>query len=224
MFRSAIHNGLVFCQPPREAVSWNISLVAMETPTLGQPPREAVSWNNINPHRCFNGLRQPPREAVSWNVRRRRTHKPNICQPPREAVSWNILWYVRVTRPFTVSLLVRLWVEIDIKGVVDNGYPSASSWGCELKCREYNVNYDYLSQPPREAVSWNFLIRWRQAGHKCQPPREAVSWNLCVFLAPFCAQVSLLVRLWVEITFPPIKLAMVAVSLLVRLWVEMLLV
>ncbi len=100
--------------------------------------------------------------------------------------------------------------------------PSASSWGCELK---YFHNHNVLllsGQPLREAVSWNKICL-----KKAEPN-----------------QVSLFVRLWVEI-YPaagivratysqplreavswnsfkvPVPLIPVTVSLFVRLWVEM---
>ena len=100
-----------------------------------------------------------------------------------------------------VSLLVRLWVEIKLielrlliasrqppcEAVSWNYWnstrcfnilPSASLWGCELKYNCSVVNLLLISQPPCEAVSWN-VFQWCQHGWVC---------------------VSLLVRLWVEIT------------------------
>ena len=81
-----------------------------------------------------------------------------------------------------VSLLVRLWVEISYTSLdICPCAPSASLWGCELKCV---IPFCYkpvkIRQPPCEAVSWNEIGE----SHKLNSP------------------VSLLVRLWVEISFP----------------------
>ena len=121
-------------QPPREAVSWNIWGIDMKTKRGCQPPREAVSWNtetgksvksgspsasswgcelkyvSVNYREPFKS--QPPREAVSWNIICISHASHLLRQPPREAVSWN--------GNDTES------------GASDT--PSASSWGCELKC------------------------------------------------------------------------------------------
>ena len=100
---------------------------------------------------------------------------------------------------------------------------SASLWGCELKYQTGRNLADFPGQPPCEAVSWNvFLMRYALE-----------------------SPVSLLVRLWVEISFetlhvPPLPASaslwgcelkyqlfrlfqyVLLVSLLVRLWVEIL--
>ena len=98
---------------------------------------------------------------------------------------------------------------------------SASSWGCELKCKWLNVIYLETSQPLREAVSWNkntsnlTLVIYCQPLREavswnaiipdapevlpCQPLREAVSWNITKYYKTGIGQVSLFVRLWVEI-------------------------
>ena len=57
-----------------------------------------------------------------------------IGQPLREAVSWNISITLEVPGRL-VSLFVRLWVEIKIHITIEFIFMSASSWGCELKCR-----------------------------------------------------------------------------------------
>ena len=78
----------------------------------------------------------------------------------------------------TVSLLVRLWVEM---------FHSRYFW------------WSSGSQPPCEAVSWNKpsvdTVKW----WKSQPPCEAVSWNSDRIQLLLAVYVSLLVRLWVEI-------------------------
>ena len=123
---------------------------------------------------------------------------------------------------FHVSLLVRLWVEIP--WIEEGGLCrlSASLWGCELKCPSCPCSWSFrCRQPPCEAVSWNAFnssVRWCHVG---QPPCEAVSWNINIRsdrsignpsaslwgceLKCHCrnsgtrgCEVSLLVRLWVE--------------------------
>ena len=122
---------------------------------------------------------QPPCEAVSWNSEVLTCTRYTPCQPPCEAVSWNI------------------------------GHYSNS----ELE----------KSQPPCEAVSWNRIRTKIQLRVGRQPPCEAVSWNIKIsvlvlweiksaslwgcelkfhFAFSFFRDefVSLLVRLWVEIS------------------------
>ena len=143
-------------------------------------------------------LSQPPREAVSWNKPINSDLGYNIRQPPREAVSWNT-GNCRTCFTYTVSLLVRLWVEIRISPrLANSSQPSASSWGCELKWFETNLMWVMSCQPPREAVSWN-------------EPRNAKKTK---------GTVSLLVRLWVEMLYRACSWWWNNVSLLVRLWVE----
>ena len=144
-------------QPLREAVSWNTHLIPPVIILDCQPLREAVSWNCFIKSPIFFGLSQPLREAVSWNV----FSSPNIFekerQPLREAVSWNSQPLRVSYLAATVSLFVRLWVEMPITVI-----SFLTPW----------------CQPLREAVSWNVskysglfvIIR--------QPLREAVSWNI----------------------------------------------
>ena len=75
-------------------------------------------------------------------------------------------------------------------------------------------------QPPCEAVSWNMFFHNFFSGRICQPPCEAVSWNNKVEVMKQCDTVSLLVRLWVEISRVLKINRKQKVSLLVRLWVE----
>ena len=100
--------------------------------------------------------RQPPCEAVSWNLSTLSDIIERFGQPPCEAVSWNII-STMCTHRMTVSLLVRLWVEI---------------WKI---LQQY---YRKEGQPPCEAVSWNVHHGRTQNKHVCQPPCEAVSWNI----------------------------------------------
>ena len=122
-----------------------------------------------------------------------------ISQPPCEAVSWN-----------------------ELKNALVNGdCLSASLWGCELKCGQTDQTDESRSQPPCEAVSWNvseFFI--------CFPQRWSASLRGCELkyqLSPYeqyLLHVSLLVRLWVEMTKRRNWQANNRVSLLERLWVE----
>ena len=76
-----------------------------------------------------------------------------------------------------VSLLVRLWVEMATPLLSrKTSISSASLWGCELKYQMSGSGSNFNRQPPCEAVSWNF-----------NPPVHSIRH-----------QVSLLVRLWVE--------------------------
>ena len=98
--------------------------------------------------------------------------------------------------------------------------PSASSWGCELKCDYWKWNYIETGQPLREAVSWNTCWSMWMTCRNSQPLREAVSWNVIFGVRNTGTQVSLFVRLWVEISSLAPVFLMERVSLFVRLWVE----
>ena len=120
---------------------------------------------------------QPPCEAVSWN--------PAVCASKyRLSVSLLVRLWVEILQIFhkylrlVVSLLVRLWVEIQTAYNYCLQYTSASLWGCELK---------YVMIPDGSGA----------------------------------VIVSLLVRLWVEIFTHQQNTSLSIVSLLVRLWVEM---
>ena len=78
-----------------------------------------------------------------------------------------------------VSLLVRLWVEMPWPLIPVRPYPSASLWGCELKC------VPVLSTVPStmSASLWGCELKCpypKTAGilRYRQPPCEAVSWNI----------------------------------------------
>ena len=154
-----------------------------------------------------------------------------------------IACYQQVYMLWFVSLLVRLWVEISSRmlfvvscpsqppceavswnGYDDNVYyagrPSASLWGCELKYDSYARFDRDGSQPPCEAVSWNLDWVLALLPHSRQPPCEAVSWNIASHTSSVLRNVSLLVRLWVEIEVKQEQQIQLEVSLLVRLWVE----
>ena len=167
---------LLSCQPPCEAVSWNIDCINRQ-PTVfvsllvrlwveifqkvrlpfhirsaslwgcelkcwllrncrilsGQPPCEAVSWNIKWDFEKADIPGQPPCEAVSWNILLFPVIYRDLSQPPCEAVSWNKKYEYERDKD-GVSLLVRLWVEIQ----------TVTSSQLLLS-----------GQPPCEAVSWN---------------------------------------------------------------------
>ena len=210
-------------QPPCEAVSWNIfrnsscpsstsvSLLVrlwVEIPTLSpvpvrsarQPPCEAVSWNIGEDCNITNGLGQPPCEAVSWNVVNLFQCFVVFRQPPCEAVSWNLHSFSGCIA-FRVSLLVRLWVEMQYLSASSPAWSgSASLWGCELKC----CNADSENWRHESASLWGCELKYLQqyvpAAYCRQPPCEAVSWNTLKANQKEENLVSLLVRLWVEIS------------------------
>ena len=164
----------------------------------GQPPCEAVSWNVklYEIVRLFHS--QPPCEAVSWNVFLRPLNLALYGQPPCEAVSWNFsdantvesvevsllvrLWVEILLNTqgkcrYSVSLLVRLWVEILPAAEFTVRVPSASLWGCELKCWNVcSIHFSTLSASlwgcELKSPWWCWVFLW-----SCQPPCEAVSWN-----------------------------------------------
>ena len=117
-------------------------------------------------------------------------------------MSWNLKPLNLALYGRVVSLLVRLWVEIDVfvirlqlawcqppcEAVSWNRYEtrvewvawkSASLWGCELK---FTVFYN-LSVHSWSASLWGCELKFQKvrngvAGVKSQPPCEAVSWNV----------------------------------------------
>ena len=101
----------IICQPPCEAVSWNVIASFLTASKECQPPCEAVSWNEVQVQSGLYCHGQPPCEAVSWNASRGRLKYPTF-----------------------VSLLVRLWVEMLMYLLsFSHTLMSASLWGCELK-------------------------------------------------------------------------------------------
>ena len=109
-------SAVAFCcgQPPCEAVSWNDYSCNAGSLYPCQPPCEAVSWNKNIPSDICAWLRQPPCEAVSWNKSCRSPYPGRRGQPPCEAVSWNMCIDIYWVKETAVSLLVRLWVEIQL--------------------------------------------------------------------------------------------------------------
>ena len=103
-------------------------------------------------------------------------------------------------KSWRVSLLARLWIEIDEGADTEVTKASASLRGCELKCvldkdcSSGNIvsllarlwiemtcwrsgRLQTKSQPPCEAVNWNMRRTTDELKAICQPPCEAVNWN-----------------------------------------------
>ena len=208
-----------------------------------QPPCEAVSWNDKRLSERLRFLRQPPCEAVSWNIYFRHLLSLLSSQPPCEAVSWNMT-QGQISEDNTVSLLVRLWVEIKAKAVTK--YPYLVSLLVRLWV-EMQPDLWY-----RSAVLVSLLVRlWVEmvrrlvtvGGVQGQPPCEAVSWNFRYANRTVLATTSAslwgceLKYHWYFLSLDPIRqppceavswnsMACMysigcSVSLLVRLWVEM---
>ena len=150
--------------------------------------------------RCLDHSRscQPPCEAVSWNSFAGILPAYTDRQPPCEAVSWNTFTNnedeVFSCQPPCEAVS---WNKASVTRYWKSSR-SASLWGCELK-------YGY---------------RRKTVAVLCQPPCEAVSWNTNIRTTNVMGLVSLLVRLWVEISRLNVSGCMRIVSLLVRLWVE----
>ena len=164
-------------QPLREAVSWNSKLFGLNKITVGQPLREAVSWNVLKLFPIRRTESQPLREAVSWNVGDFETTVYDGRQPLREAVSWNNTFTIFVFHS-SVSLFVRLWVEISMKKNKVLHHPVSlfvRLW-VEMEI-DVMQTWAFDCQPLREAVSWNELVEPSYCPPNSQPLREAVSWN-----------------------------------------------
>ena len=147
-------------------------------------PSSASSWGCELKWLCRMFLldfpsRQPLREAVSWNI------SFNAMKGGVISVSLFVRLWVEIRRMSEtcevvyVSLFVRLWVEIMIYDAAAKANKlSASSWGCELKYICFIKSWkELISQPLREAVSWNYQENKNIIDIKSQPLREAVSWN-----------------------------------------------
>ena len=233
------------CQPPCEAVSWNESrragavhydvslLVRLWVEMWGicyrrqwvscQPPCEAVSWNVHIPKQrvCWDT------SASLWGCELKYKVYIKAEGEPKSASLWGCeLKFVRVgvvEWRNVVSLLVRLWVEMRKTNQQWGNHVSASLWGCELKY----ISGDSLYSGFVSASLWGCELKCMTLDRKSTRK-----------------EVSLLVRLWVEIRWagipetsdvcqPPCEAVswnsnsenlscnMFIVSLLVRLWVEM---
>ena len=147
----------------------------------------------------------------------------------QRTVSLFVRLWVEMTRKLwdlprsTVSLFVRLWVEISIWEHIQQILLSASSWGCELKYHEVRQKKRSPGQPLREAVSWNVNHINCFIRKKSQPLREAVSWNDICFMRRTVPS-SQPLREAVSWNEPDTKVGPLSlVSLFVRLWVEIIL-
>ena len=186
-------------QPPCEAVSWNEDITSK---SLFENVSLLVRlWVEMKSGGCVGATAWP--SASLWGCELKSNTSAAHIRLWLSASLWGCeLKYVYSPDARlidTVSLLVRLWVEIWTWSKKPNSTASASLWGCELKFFHKTINLLNYSQPPCEAVSWN-------------DNRSIVNLLLIV---------SLLVRLWVEIYTYTIDTYRTLVSLLVRLWVEM---
>ena len=125
-----------WCQPPCEAVSWNVDNVSGNVMQYCQPPCEAVSWNSP----IFTIRGEYNASASLWGCElkslcRNGATGKQVRQPPCEAVSWNLKQKQNLLRQEKVSLLARLWVERTIT-MMKTGTMMKSSYlrGWELKC------------------------------------------------------------------------------------------
>ena len=95
----------------------------------------------------------------------------------------------------------------------------AVSWNAPYHCKHILL----LCQPPCEAVSWNFFLPCSQPPFWCQPPCEAVSWNVIAgIVGPEDVKSASLWGCELKYSEPQHYQQQRQVSLLVRLWVEML--
>ena len=232
------------CQPPREAVSWNIDWIKTDFVNWCQPPREAVSWNNSRMAQPIT----PILSASSWGCELKHLVimlRPQTLprQPPREAVSWNITTGT-VFLSAIVSLLVRLWVETkSVWFPVHNSFVSllVRLWvetlqSLSLCCRsvvsllvrlwvETSVCFASNKTIVESASSWGCELKRSTLKPSKWTIMSASSWG-CELKRESRSgvyrfwRVSLLVRLWVETSQPKQLFCRQSVSLLVRLWVE----
>ena len=170
-------------------------------PEPRQPPCEAVSWNAVAIRGQYGATSQPPCEAVSWNAIISCNNKVDTSSASLWGCELKYLLIGSGGSRWVVSLLVRLWVEINNK---------------------INQELQMYRQPPCEAVSWN-MKSWCSLESRsqsaslwgCELKYIATRWSVHDPI------VSLLVRLWVEISIVFFVPSGKVVSLLVRLWVEM---
>ena len=123
---------------------------------------------------------------------------------------------------FDVSLLVRLWVEMNCSGSGAYLDSSASLWGCELKYPDLS----FMKNRIASASLWGCELKsYHFSQHTTDRPVSLLV-RLWVEIPSVVSKrrrysVSLLVRLWVEIRIFVHRFSQILVSLLVRLWVEM---
>ena len=183
-------------------VSWNI-LAALK----GKQLRSSASLWGCELKSLYKGktaqlkMRQPPCEAVSWNA----LDKLHNQTGTKSASLWGCELKYRCLgywlELITVSLLVRLWVEILSLPCAPIVWPSASLWGCELKYERYynsitgkkvsllvrlwvEIHLKVLYMVIQLSASlWGCELKYILgcvAGYVIigQPPCEAVSWNV----------------------------------------------
>ena len=153
--RACVIGHSTYRQPPCEAVSWNFNQTITATGRIrsaslwgcelkcsrsrlhilhySQPPCEAVSWNE---YYCAELLKNNG-SASLWGCELKYVVYRTASDKERSASLWgcelkcgtvDCLFYRK-----SVSLLVRLWVEICYSPRVAVYGLSASLWGCELK-------------------------------------------------------------------------------------------
>ena len=97
--------------------------------------------------------------ASSWGCELKYFSDCHLSLPPLSASSWGC----------ELKYCLGIILCFDVR--------SASSWGCELKYHPDEMCRSNLSQPLREAVSWNSSSSSTTRRMESQPLREAVSWN-----------------------------------------------
>ena len=145
----------------RSASSWGCELKWISRPIHSMITLSASSWGCELKYQCL------------------RLFPVGVCQPLREAVSWNVPQISIVIYGVSVSLFVRLWVEIEGLHcgrfrIYGQPLREAVSWNNGLSATGVNQ----VSQPLREAVSWNNIGSANINTLNRQPLREAVSWNI----------------------------------------------
>ena len=198
-------------------------LYRKSTPEGGQPPCEAVSWNANAGWSALNTSSSASLWGCELKYNKKYFRWKSNSQPPCEAVSWNGLDF-GFEESYNAS--ASLWgceLKYCTTITIPVEFSSASLWGCELKLASLGIKpptqnvsllvrlwvempflsgnqYLYQCQPPCEAVSWNISFLESSTDMFRQPPCEAVSWNSGVKVTKAIINVSLLVRLWVEIS------------------------
>ena len=210
-----------YCQPPCEAVSWNVDFFFLTLHCFCQPPCEAVSWNATASYISMHLLTSASLWGCELKYRESRPCSVKWCQPPCEAVSWNSSAVIRSTSDWQSASLWGCELKYSVTTVLGTWLSSASLWGCELKCP---CHFTYpccamsaslwgcelkcwcsclVSSNPLSASLWGCELKSLLGNcisrTGSQPPCEAVSWNLFQMWKRSANFVSLLVRLWVEI-------------------------
>ena len=149
------HRFRLWCQPPCEAVNWNILRVNLSIYFTSSASLWGCELKCFQSHICCLEVCQPPCEAVNWNKWEQRYERFSKSQPPCEAVNWNCM-----------------------AGLQSSVFPeSASLWGCELKY----LLLQYFARSSLSASLWGCELKWicffNALMAPSQPPCEAVNWN-----------------------------------------------